>query len=99
MHLEHGSQNLYGPYTMPWLTDPNITIATGFNEPFPYGTAESTNLLQASLLYQPKHYLYGQATLIYSQNHSYDYSPGGNKGVFSFLFTIYYNFKTSIPID
>ncbi|HQT90813.1 MAG TPA: capsule assembly Wzi family protein [Candidatus Kryptobacter bacterium] len=97
MHIEHGSQNLYGPYTMPWLTDPNITVATGYNEPFPYGTVQSTNLIQATAMYQPEHYLYGQATLIYSRNHNYDYSLGLNKALFSFLFTIYYNFSTSIP--
>jgi Capsule assembly protein Wzi len=99
MHLEHGSQNLYGPYTMPWLTDPNITVATGYSEPFPYGRVQSTNLFEASVLYQPQSNLYGQAALTYSQNHNYEYLYGLNKGVFSFLFTIYYNFATSIPFQ
>ncbi len=96
MHLEHGSQNIYGPYTMPWLTDPNITVATGYNEPFPYGIVQSTNLFQASVMYQPRHNLYAQATMSYSQNHNYEYSPGLDKGVFSFLFTVYYDFATEI---
>lgn len=97
MHLEHGSQNLYGPYTMPWLTNPNITVATGYHEPFPYGTVQSTNLFDASVMYQPQHNVYGKVTLIYSQNHNYDYVAGLNKGVFSFLLTVYYNFATTIP--
>ncbi len=99
MHLEHGSQNFSGPYTMPWLTDPNITVATGYNEPFPYGTVQSTNLFSGSVLYQPGPKVYGQATLSYSQNHNYQYQPGLDKGVFSFLFTIYYNFATTIPFN
>ena len=99
MHLEHGSQNLYGPYTMPWLTDPNITVQTGYNEAFPYGTIQETNLFEASLMYQPQHNLYGQAAVSYSQNRNYEYSPGMDKGVFSFLFTVYYDFATTIPFE
>ncbi len=99
LHLEHGSQNLYGPYTMPWLTDPNITVATGYNEPFPYGLVQSTNLLSASVLYQPQNNLYAQAMLSYSQNHNYEYQPGLDRGVFSFLFTIYYNFAATVPFQ
>ncbi|MCL4511133.1 MAG: capsule assembly Wzi family protein [Bacteroidetes bacterium] len=96
MHLEHGSSNLYGPYTMPWLTDPNITVQTGYNEPFPYGTIQITNLFKASVMYQPRQDFYGQATIIYTQNHNYEYSAGVDKGVVSFIFTIYYNFAKSI---
>ncbi len=99
MHLEHGSQNFNGPYTMPWIMDPSITVATGYTEPFPYGTVQSTNLFNASVLYQPERYLYGQATLSYSQNHNYQYSPGLDKGVFSFLLTIYYNFAATVPFQ
>lgn len=96
MHLEHGSQNLYGLYTMPWLTDPNVTVATGYHEPFPYGTVESTNLFNVSAMYQPQPDLYGKVTLIYSQTHNYAYVPGLNKGQFSFLFTFYYDFATNV---
>ncbi len=97
MHLEHGSQNLWGPYTMPWLTDPNITVQTGYNEPFPYGTVQVTNLLEASAMYQPVGRFYGKATVMYADNHNFDYSPGVHKGVLSFIFTVYYNFATTIP--
>jgi hypothetical protein len=97
MHLEHGSQNMYGPYTMPWLTDPNITVQTGYHEPFPYGTVQVTNLLEASAMYQPAGSFYGKAAVMYARNHNYDYVPGVDKGAFSFIFTIYYNFATTIP--
>jgi len=99
MHLEHGSQNIYGPFTMPWLTDPNITLQTGYSEAFPYGIIQETNLFQASALYQPRQDLYGQVMISYSQNRNYQYSPGVNKGVFSFMFTIYYNFTTTVPFQ
>lgn len=99
MHLAHGSQNIYGLYTMPWLTDPNITVATGYHEPFPYGTVESTNLFNLSVLYQPEHNFYGKATLIYSHSQNYAYIQGLNKGQFSFLFTIYYDFATTISFQ
>lgn len=96
MHLEHGSSNIYSFYTMPWLTDPNITVQTGYNEPFPYGTVQITNLFKASVMYQPRQDFYGQAAVSYAQNHNYEYSPGVDKGVVSFIFTIYYNFASSI---
>ncbi|MFZ1082545.1 MAG: capsule assembly Wzi family protein [Candidatus Kryptoniota bacterium] len=99
MHLEHGSQNLYGPYTMPWLTDPNITVQTGYTEPFPYGVIQETNLLEANVMYQPRHNFYGSAMISYSQNRNYQYSPGVNKGIFSFLFTIYYDFATNLSFE
>ena len=96
LHLEHGSQNLYGPYTMPWLTDPNITVATGYIEPFPYGTVQSTNLFDVSVMYQPQPDFYGKLKLYYSQSHNYSYVPGLNKSQFSFLFTIYYEFTKNL---
>lgn len=96
LHLEHGSSNIYSPYTMPWLTDPKITVETGYNEAFPYGTVQVTNLVSATLLYQPRSDLYGRIVIEYSLNHNYGYIAGLNKNVFSFLFTFYYNFKKSI---
>jgi hypothetical protein len=96
LHLEHGSQNLYGPYTMPWLTDPNITVATGYIEPFPYGIVQSTNLFDVSVICQPRPDFYGKLKLYYSQSHNYSYVPGLNKGQFSFLFTIYYDFTKNL---
>lgn len=96
LHLEHGSSNIYSAYTMPWLTDPNVTVQTGYSEPFPYGTVQVTNQLQVIALYQPCHDLYGQATIGYSRFNNYEYTPGASKGIVSFIFTIYYDFATSI---
>ncbi len=95
MHLEHGSSNIYSFYTMPWLTNPNVTVQTGYSEPFPYGRPQVTNLVQLSALYQPQENFYAQATMSYAHDHNYEYSPGMNKGVLSFIFTLYYNFATS----
>jgi hypothetical protein len=95
MHLEHGSQNIYGPYTMPWMIDPAITVQTGYSEPFPYGVIQRTNLFALNLLYQPRQDFYVKAMASYSQSRNYGYSPGINKDIFSFLLTIYYNFKTT----
>jgi hypothetical protein len=99
MHLEHGSSNIYGPYTMPWLTDSTITVQTGYKEPFPYGVIQETNLFEASLIYQPQQNLYGKAMVSYSQNRNYQYVSGIDKGVFSFLFTIYYDFSMTVPFE
>ena len=99
MHLEHGDQNIYGLYTMPWLTNPDITVQTGYSEPFPYGVIQETNLFQANAMYQPSHDLYGEAMISYSHNRNYQYIAGVNKGIFSFLFTIYYNFSAAIPFQ
>jgi Capsule assembly protein Wzi len=99
MHLEHGDQNLYGPYTMPWLVDPSITVQTGYTEPFPFGVVQETNLFEANLMYQPQQNFYGRASVGYSQNRNYQYSSGVDKGVLSFLFTIYYDFATTIPFE
>ncbi len=96
MHLEHGSENMYGPYSMPWLTNPNITVQTGYHEPFPYGTVQVTDLFGASLMYQPQDAFYGKATVSYAQNHNFDYQPGVNKGVLSFILTFYYNIATTL---
>ncbi|HUI31691.1 MAG TPA: capsule assembly Wzi family protein [Candidatus Acidoferrales bacterium] len=96
MHIEHGNQNIYGPYTMPWLTDPNITVQTGYSEPFPYRVIQETNLFGANVMYQPQANLYGRAMISYSQNRNYRYAPGIDKGVISFLVTIYYDFATAI---
>ncbi|MGO9481266.1 MAG: capsule assembly Wzi family protein [Candidatus Kryptoniota bacterium] len=97
MHLEHGGWNIYGPYTMPWLTDPSITVQSGYAEPFPFGVIQETNLYEASVMYQPQQDFYGQAEISYSQNRNSQYSPGVDKGVFSLLFTIYYNFAATVP--
>ncbi len=96
MHVEHGSSNIYSPYTMPWLTDPNITVGTGYHEAFPYGTIQVTNLVNVTLLYQPRSDIYGQVMIGYSLNHNYSYAFGLDKNVFSFLFTLYYDFTKSI---
>ncbi len=98
MHIEHGNQNIYGPFTMPWLTDTTITDAMvqagyRYHEPFPYGVIQETNLFEASVMYQPQPNLYGQAMVSYSQNRNYQYSTGVDKGIFSFLFTIYFDFS------
>jgi len=96
MHLEHGSSNIYSFYTMPWLTDPSITLQTGYHEPFPYGVIEETNLLRVDAMYQPQTYLYGSLSVIYAHNRNADYIPGVNKSQFSFLLTIYYDFSYSL---
>lgn len=89
---------------MQWLTDMTITDAVvqagyRYHEPFPYGVIQETNLFDASVMYQPQPNLYGQAMIRYSQNRNYQYSTGVDKGIFSFLFTIYYNFATAIPFE
>lgn len=99
MHLEHGSSNVWDFYTMPWLTDPNITVQTGYTEPFPYGTIQVSNIFQVSALYQPYNYLYGQASFSYSQNHNFMYVSGVDKGVFSLTLTLYYDFAIDIPFE
>ena len=99
MHLEHGDENIYGPYTMPWLTDPAITVQTGYHEPFPDGVIQETNLFEASIMYQPQNNFYGSAMVSYSQNRNFQYVSGVNKGVFSFLFTLYYDFAANIPFE
>jgi len=104
MHLEHGSSNIYSFYTMPWLTDTTITNAMvqagyRYREPFPYGIIQETNMYRASVMYQPRQNFYGQATISYSENRNYEYVPGLNKGVFSFLFTIYWNFSATVPFE
>ena len=99
MHLEHGSSNIWSFYDMPWLTDPNVTLQTGYNEPFPYGTVQVTNQFEATALYQPHGYYYAEATAIYSWNHNYMYVPGQDKGAFSFVLTIYYNFVLRLPFE
>ncbi len=95
MHVEHGSSNIYSFYTMPWLTDPNITVQTGFHEPFPYGVIQETNSVMFNALYQPSSWLYGSLDVGYNHFRNYGYVPGYNHNVFTFLFTIYYDFSTS----
>ncbi len=99
LHLEHGSYNISSPYTMPWLTDPNVTVQTGYSEPFPYGVDQIEDMLKASAMYQPCPSLYGKASLIYSQFHNYKYSFGLNRGVLSFELTFYYDFTANIPFS
>ena len=99
MHLEHGSYNIASPYTMPWLTDPNVTVQTGYSEPFPYGIDQVEDMIQASAMYQPCPSLCGKAALIYSQFHNYNYSFGLNKGIVSFELTFYYDFTTNVPFS
>ena len=100
MHLEHGDQNIYGPYTMPWLIDTTkYTLQTGYTEPFPYGVIQETNLLEANITYQPHHDFYTKATVSYSQNRNYQYVAGTNKGILSFLVTVYYDFTKGFPFD
>ena len=99
MHLEHGSSNIYSPYTMPWLTDPAITIQTGYHEPFPYGVIRKTNLLKVDVMFQPKSYLYGSLSLIYTNVRNADYLQGVLQDRVSFLLTFYYDFSTSLPFN
>ncbi len=104
MHLEHGSSNIYGLYTMPWFINPAITdsmVAAGYRykEPFPFGVIQETNMFEANILYQPASNFYGQAMISYSQNRNYGFVSGVNKGIFSFLFTIYYNFTANLPFN
>ncbi|MGC8652454.1 MAG: capsule assembly Wzi family protein [Candidatus Kryptoniota bacterium] len=96
LHVEHGSSNIYSSYSMPWLTDPNVTVQTGYHEAFPYGTIQVTNLVSARLLYQPASDIYGELMIGYSLDHNYRYTPGLDKNIISFLFTFYYNFTKSI---
>jgi len=95
MHLEHGSSNIYSFYTMPWLTDPNVTMQTGYHEPFPFGVIQETNLVKLNAIYQPENYLYGSLSLIYAHNRNADYVPGIAKDQLSFILTLYYNFSYS----
>lgn len=99
MHLEHGSSNIYSPYTMPWLTDPAITIQTGYHEPFPYGVIRKTNLFKVDVMFQPKSYLYGSLSLIYTNVRNADYLQGVLQDRVSFLLTFYYDFSTSLPFN
>lgn len=94
-HLEHGSSNMYSFYTMPWLTDPAVTVQTGYHEPFPYGVIRETNLIRLDALYQPAAYFYGSASVIYGHDRNTDYVSGVNRSEFSFLITFYYNFSYS----
>lgn len=94
-HVEHGSSNIYSFYTMPWLTDPNVTVQTGYREPFPFGVIRETNLLRLNALYQPAANFYGSASLIYSHDRNADYVSGLSKSQFSFLLTFYYNLSYS----
>ncbi len=99
MHIEHGDENVYGSYTMPWLDTTRYSIQSGYSEPFPYGIIQETNFLEASITYQPQHDFYVKAMVSYSQNRNYQYVPGTDKGVLSFLFTIYYDFTKNIPFQ
>ncbi len=94
-HLEHGSSNMYSFYTMLWLTDPAVTVQTGYHEPFPYGVIRETNLIRLDALYQPAAYFYGSASVIYGHDRNTDYVSGVNRSEFSFLITFYYNFSYS----
>ncbi len=95
MHIEHGSTNVSSPYEMPWLTDPNITISTGYQEPFPYGIIMETNLVGLNLVYQPHSYIYGALSLVYSRFRNRNYSQGADSSQLSFKMTFYYNFSHS----
>ena len=77
------------------LTDPNVTVATGYSEPFPYGVIQETNLLKLEGMYQPESYLYGSLSLIYAHNSNANYVPGVSKDQFSFLLTFYYDLSYS----
>ncbi len=95
MHLEHGSSDIYSFYTMPWLTDPGVTVETGYHEPFPFGVIRETNLLRLDALYQPATYYYGSATLIYTHDRNAGYVSGLNRSELSFMLTFYYDFSDS----
>lgn len=95
MHLEHGNSNISSFYTMPWLTDPNVTVQTGYSEPFPYGIIQETNLLKLDAMYQPESYFYGSLSLIYAHDSNANYVSGSAEDQFSFLLTFYYDFSYS----
>ncbi len=95
MHLEHGSSNIYSFYTMPWLTNPNVTVETGYREPFPYGVIQETNLFRVDAMYQPKNHFYALASLIYAHDRNANYIPGISKDEFSFVLTVYFEFSHS----
>ena len=97
MHLEHGSSNIYSFYTMPWLTNPTITVQTGYSEPFPYGVIQETNFFRLDAMYQPESYLYGSVSFIYAHNRDSNYEPGFAGSQFSFLLTFYYSFYHMFP--
>ncbi len=96
MHLEHGSSNIYSFYSMPWLTDPSITVQTGYHEPFPFGVIQETNLLRLDALYQPAVNFYGSLSLMYTHDRNADYLSGITRDQFSFLLTFYYDFSRSL---
>ncbi len=95
MHIKHGSTNIASPYTMPWLTDPNITVQTGYREPFPYGVIQETSLFSLDAMYQPVNNVYVGVSLIYSHERNANYDPGLVKNQISFILTFYYRFSNS----
>lgn len=93
MHMEHGSMNMYGPYTMPWLSVASVQL--GYHEPFPYGVIQETNIYGLHLMYQPGPQFYGSLQMDYSDNRNFDYVSGLGHSQFSFLLTIYYELSRS----
>ena len=91
-YLRDGANGLDTSFDTPWIDDPEVTMQTGYSEPFPTGPVRSITEMELAADYELKNGSLINAGLLYSNGSSSSASSSG----FSIVIRLWLTFGKSI---